>query len=406
MSAPITAGAAGFWSYAHADDAGEQGRIVELAHSLQEEYALLTGHDLHLFLDRDDLAWGDRWRDSIEEALAGITFFIPIVTPRYFRSEECRRELLTFARRARSAGVGELLLPILYTDVPGLDASADDEALSAVAGVQWEDWRELRLEDRESRAHRQGVYRLARRLVQIAGEVASKPVVGEETDEDPSRRLAEASEAIGAQGRDLGGEQQHAPDGRDDPPGILDLLAEAEEALPRWTKTIEEIAEVLQTIGQLAEETTAQVERSDATGKGFAGRLSAARRFAGVLEEPADRLLVLGSSYASDLMAVDAGFLTLIDFISEGLESEEDIQTAEELASTIRGMYAASSETVEQLREFLKSTEVAVGFSRELRPQLLKIQDAVRRVVDGQAVIGEWVARLDKADFGGTGAGT
>jgi hypothetical protein len=395
------AGAAGFWSYAHPDDSAEHGRIIGVAHRLREEVRLLTGQELQLFLDRDDLAWGDRWRESIDEALAGITFFIPIVTPRYFQSEECRRELLTFARRARSAGVGELLLPILYVDVPGLDTAADDEAFAAVASVQWEDWRELRLEDPDSPAHRQGVHRLARRLVRIAEDVALKPVVSEEADEDPAKRLAEANDMIAAHAG-LVSEQHDSGDGA--PPGILDVLAEAEEALPRWTQTVEEMGELLQTIGRLAEEATAQVQRNDAAGKGFAGRLAAARRLSTELEVPANRLLSLGSSYASDLMAVDAGFLTLIDLLREELESEADKQAAKEFASTIREMYQTSSETVASLRELLTGTETVAGFSRELRPQIRKIQDAVRRIVDGLAVMAEWVARLDAAGLGVNGA--
>jgi hypothetical protein len=94
------AGVGGFWSYAHADESAETGRITQLARNLQEEYSLITGQEIQLFLDRDDLTWGDNWRKHIDEALAGITFFIPILTPRYFQSEECRRELLTFTTRA------------------------------------------------------------------------------------------------------------------------------------------------------------------------------------------------------------------------------------------------------------------------------------------------------------------
>src|SRR4051812_13855319 len=99
--------ATGFWSYVHADDQAEGGRILALAHHLQEEYALLTGDKLRLFLDRDDLRWGDEWREKLDHALAGVTFFIPIVTPRYFASQECRAELLAFESRARNVGLGE-----------------------------------------------------------------------------------------------------------------------------------------------------------------------------------------------------------------------------------------------------------------------------------------------------------
>jgi len=136
----------GFWSYVHEDDDAEGGRLCRLADLLRDAYALQTAETLRLFVDRDSIEWGEDWRRVIENALADITFFIPIVTPRYFKSEECRKELLRFSELARSQGVEELVLPILYADVPGLETDALDPAMAIVARRQWEDWRTVRLE--------------------------------------------------------------------------------------------------------------------------------------------------------------------------------------------------------------------------------------------------------------------
>jgi hypothetical protein len=93
-------GAAGFWSYVHRDDEAAGRRITRLATLLREAYGLATGADLELFVDRESLAWGDAWRERIDVAIAGTTFFIPILTPRYFESSECRHELLKFLGRS------------------------------------------------------------------------------------------------------------------------------------------------------------------------------------------------------------------------------------------------------------------------------------------------------------------
>jgi hypothetical protein len=139
---------AGFWSYVRADDEADDGRITRLASLVRDEYALLTGEDIAVFVDRESLSWGDEWQRRIDEALEGTAFFIPVLTPRYFRSSACRRELLTFAGHAKSLHVSELLLPLLYVDVPSLfDEESDDEAIALIARMQYEDWRELRLED-------------------------------------------------------------------------------------------------------------------------------------------------------------------------------------------------------------------------------------------------------------------
>ncbi len=81
---------AGFWSYAHDDDKLDNGAILKLAHLIAEEFALLSGEPLNLFIDQDSIAWGDAWRERINSALAQTTFFIPVITPRYFLQPECR----------------------------------------------------------------------------------------------------------------------------------------------------------------------------------------------------------------------------------------------------------------------------------------------------------------------------
>jgi hypothetical protein len=106
---------------------------------------MLTSEKIVLFLDRDDIDWGEDWRSKIDESLSTIAFFIPVLTPRYFRSPECRRELQYFAQRVTDLGVKELVLPLLYVDVPSLheDAPADD-LVALVQTFQWKDWRGLR----------------------------------------------------------------------------------------------------------------------------------------------------------------------------------------------------------------------------------------------------------------------
>jgi len=93
--------AKGFWSYVHDDDDAEGGRITALARDLSAQYEMLTGESIDLFLDRDDLEWGNDWRATVDGSLAVTAFFIPVLTPRYFSSAECRRELNAFVRKAK-----------------------------------------------------------------------------------------------------------------------------------------------------------------------------------------------------------------------------------------------------------------------------------------------------------------
>lgn len=51
--------AGGFWSYVHADDEADAGRVAQLARDVVAQFEMLTGEPIELFLDRDALAWGD-----------------------------------------------------------------------------------------------------------------------------------------------------------------------------------------------------------------------------------------------------------------------------------------------------------------------------------------------------------
>ena len=150
MGIPATEQPSGFWSYVHADEESERGRILRLCQLLEAEFSLLTGRQIEMFVDRKDIAWGDKWRETIDDALTETTFFIAIVTPRYVNSVECRKELLLFAQNAAVRRVPELLLPILYIPVEGLTSESPDEVRSAIAKAQYIPFDELRLRTRQA----------------------------------------------------------------------------------------------------------------------------------------------------------------------------------------------------------------------------------------------------------------
>ena len=196
----------GFWSYAHEDNKLDGGAILKLAHLLEQEYNLIAGEPLHLFIDQDSVAWGDEWRSRINSALVETTFFIPIITPRYFMRPECRRELLEFAAKAKSLGVEELLLPILYVKPQDFSTENSDEAIALIARTQHVDWRATRLQELDSREYRKAVNALANRLLEVARNVAQN-----QFDREMSADI-EANEAN----------------------GIVDIMQEIMKLLPDW----------------------------------------------------------------------------------------------------------------------------------------------------------------------------
>lgn len=208
-----TNGIVAFWSYSHEDNELDGDGIIELAESLRKEFALVTGETLTLFIDRTGISWGDEWRRRIDETLVETTFFIPIITPRYFSRDECRRELLEFFAQARSLGMSELILPIRYAKVNDFTDQNADEAIALVARMQYVDWTQLRLSGSSSSEYRTAVNSLASRLADVASSVAEKQLSGE---------LKEA-ELLD-----------------DDDPGISELFTSINAIFPEWVDALQD----------------------------------------------------------------------------------------------------------------------------------------------------------------------
>jgi hypothetical protein len=391
-------GAAGFWSYVRTDDDAESGRITALANEVKRQYALYTASELQIFLDRADLKWGDDWRSEIDAALEAVTFFIPIVTPGFFASTECRRELLEFMRRAEAKQLEGLILPIYYVELPaGLTRDSDDELVSGVATRHYEDWRALRLEDPTSSAHRQGVDRLVSRLVQITQEVTQTPP---SSPPEPITR-SEIRSVLSTAGRSDEQEGETAEEDDDDSegdgePGLIDLIALAEEAMPRWNAQIVRLGELLNISSDLAEEAAREMERSDERGKGFAGRVHQAQLFANKLAAPADEMAEIANDYWPTVRDVDRGLRALLDLADHA--SPEEQAAVDELYETVRELAAQSQTAAEQYASLAATLHESTKLSRALRPPLRKMAQALNELTDAQTLIDSWLARIDGHD--------
>ena len=141
-----------FMSYARFNDEHDYGRLTWFRKRLSNEVQAYTGEEFPIFQDRD-ITWGQHWKQRIEEALGGVTFLIPILTPSFFQRPECRREVKRFFEHERHLNRTDLILPVYYIDHPRLnDETWRARNLSAqiIATRQYADWRELRFEPLDS----------------------------------------------------------------------------------------------------------------------------------------------------------------------------------------------------------------------------------------------------------------
>jgi hypothetical protein len=142
---------AAFLSYDHLDD--RYGHISRFKERLADEVCIQTGEEFTIFQDRSDILWGENWRRRIEDSLEGVAFFIPVITPSFFKSEYCRAELKQFLEREKKLCRRDFILPVYYVGTPLLDDAgrrAEDELAKEIAERQYADWRELRFEPFDS----------------------------------------------------------------------------------------------------------------------------------------------------------------------------------------------------------------------------------------------------------------
>lgn len=138
-----------FMSYVRLDDQHENGRLTQFRERLSGEVRMQTGEEFEIFQDRNDIQWGQRWKERIEDTLDAITFLIPVITPGFFKSPACRAEFERFLRRERRLRRNDLILPVYYVECSILSSKAkrrQDSVAANVASRQCADWRDLRFE--------------------------------------------------------------------------------------------------------------------------------------------------------------------------------------------------------------------------------------------------------------------
>lgn len=392
--------AQGFWSYVHKDDKATHGAITRLADHVCEEYALLTGGELNLFRDLAKIEWGDRWKERIRSALEATTFFIPIVTPRYFASVECKKELLSFARQAEEIGLQALIMPIYFVDVPALNEEApEEEAMRLIADSQREDWRNLRLLDETTQPYRVAVNKLCERLVDLAhdreGIQVPADAHGDGDDEDSDSDSEPALRPVSPTLPLPSAESSEFSDGGEEGEGILDLLVRGEETFPQIVEVLNAISEEIGAFGELATAATAEVQESDAKGGGFKGRLAVANRLANKMNEPADRLEALSSQYAAHLITVDPAVKHLIAIAVEQASQNKD--ETDEFFAAIRGLTEHSQSAAAQIEALVDTLDESSRYSRELAAPLTRVRSALQSLIDGHAMIESWSRQIDQS---------
>lgn len=361
-----------FWSYTHEDDERLNGAISSLAQRLGNEYAVSSGDNLNIFLDRQSLDWGDAWRQKIDSALGKAPLFIAIVTPKFVKSAECRRELLTFVSQAESRGFSRLLLPILFIDVPGLGEGSADEVMAIVARTQYVSWSHLRLLAEDSSEVRTAVNALAKRIMELQAEAqASMQAVDEQVESNEATTMEEVFSAI-----------------RERLPAWAEAVDEDHIRVMHWNNTLQQRTERAQRVAKTRGASGALL--SVYTKLGLELAPMAAKRLEDLLTY--HRLTIELDPYVASafrLVSRNPKFSGLLDELRDGIaEAMPAVSASIEYRRTGKGSNRYAYSAIGGLAQY----------SPHLRQAFEDMQEAFRFVGEANEIVASWDARLRELD--------
>ncbi|MDX1983809.1 MAG: SUMF1/EgtB/PvdO family nonheme iron enzyme, partial [Bryobacteraceae bacterium] len=157
---------------------------------LQAEIRKQMGlRDFVIYQDRDQLAWGQSWKRQIDESVDSSAFLIAILSPSFFASKECVRELSKFREREKQLGRDDLILPVVWIQ-PDEFSDAQHELATLLRQRQYTSWEEYRFHEQYPVEAKKAIARLATEVKAAtrrgarppelaAGQVRINPIDGE-----------------------------------------------------------------------------------------------------------------------------------------------------------------------------------------------------------------------------------
>ena len=156
-----------FLSYTRFDNEFSGGAISIFRDQLAAHVRALTGKPFYIFQDADGIGLGEHWPKKLDDMLNEARFFMPILTPSFFESKPCRKELQSFLDAEAKAGRVDLILPIYWTECELLDVEtlrSEDPLAVILHERQHHDWRHLAFEPSNTNDYRASMQTLARKI--------------------------------------------------------------------------------------------------------------------------------------------------------------------------------------------------------------------------------------------------
>ena len=121
----------GFLSYTRRDDQFFGGYITAFREALEAGVQVVTGdRGFRLFQDVEGIVIGEQWEKKLAEVIGRASFFLPMLSPLFLSSPNCREEVELFVGREGALGRDDMILPIYLVDSPKLEKAEERDARS------------------------------------------------------------------------------------------------------------------------------------------------------------------------------------------------------------------------------------------------------------------------------------
>ncbi len=348
-----------FFSYARKDDERTYGAITKLKKAIVNEYAYVTGNDLDIFQDKDDIDWGDNWRKEIKENLGNTYFFIPILTPTYLRRPSCLGELKNAFRAFKDTNNERGIFPIRFADcADAIESLNDDELAGFLKSANSPNWSDLQYEDPSSSDYRRSIRKIVDRMIAF----------------DASHKWEEEALVIDDESS------------LDDEMGLIDRIAFVEEDMDNATNELAAISALITEVGDMF---SSQSVPDNAT---FGQRLAVMKELSKELESPADDIERHTKEYSHLMGKVDSGVHAIIECASLGAPYENSASHDDKVSfhMSMKRLNEDTKPAFVQMKNFCAVLRNTERLSKDLRKPIRRIRSSVEDIGSSQHYYQDW----------------
>jgi len=176
-----------------------------------------------------------------------------------------------------------------------------------------------------------------------------------------------------------------------DADGLLERMNTVEEVFPRLGGTVEEIGTVLTDLGVRADQMAREMTLLNSSGQGAAARLVAAKRFADILQGPADELARLTSAFSRDMDEIDGGVNGILEHLHQNPDARQQ-DDAQEFLAVLVNMVRTARQSMEDVGQFVHIVQGLGSASKSLRRPGNMMAQSLRQMAKSVALMDEWEA--------------